>query len=495
MPAPDNAASGSSIPAPDYQRVFEAVPTPCVILDRRFNIVGANDAYLQNTLTSLPDILSRPIFDLFPDNPDDAGATDVANLRASLERVLASRQPDPMPVQRYDVRRTPEQGGGFEERYWSPLNVPVLDEWGEVTYLLHRVENVTDFVRLSHDAAQFANDRQAWQARVEALEMEMFQRAGERHEIMMQLRNSEQTLRLAQQIGRIGTFKWDIVRNEVHWSPEIAALYGLPGEPFKAALNEWCDLIHPDERPVIEALIGEAMQSGTFEAEWRVIWPDGSVRWVAGRAEVHRDDEGRPHTMLGVNIDITDRKTAEEITRQVALHDPLTGLPNRALLGEFSEHLLATLRRRGRKAAFLFIDLDRFKPINDTYGHDAGDAVLKDFATRLTQRLRGEDLVGRIGGDEFVTILAHVHGEHDVAAIASHLLDDLGRPYLACGVEVELATSIGISLFPRDGNDVEELMRCADMAMYAAKRLECNAFRFFRPELDVDRPPQPPPET
>ncbi|HJV25591.1 MAG TPA: diguanylate cyclase [Aromatoleum sp.] len=435
--------------------MFDALPTPCLILDRRFNIVGANDAYLLQTLTRLPEILGRPIFDLFPAPPVAAGAADGASLRASLERALVSRQPDPMPMQRYTLRRPPEQGGGFEERYWSPLNVPMLDEWGEVAYLLHRVENVT--------------------------------------EIVLQLRNSEQTLRLAQQIGRIGTFKWDIVRNEVHWSPEIAALYGLPVEPFKDALSKWCDLIHPDERPAIEALVGEALQSGIFEAEWRVIWPDGSVHWIAGRAEVHRDDAGRPHTMLGVNIDITDRKTAEEMTRQVALHDPLTGLPNRALLGEFAEHLLATLRRRRRKAALLFIDLDRFKPINDTYGHDAGDAVLKDFAKRLTHRLRGEDLVGRIGGDEFVTILAHVHGEHDVGAIASHLLDDLGRPYLACGVEVALATSIGISLFPRDGNDVDTLIRRADMAMYEAKRLQCNAYRFFRPELDLDRPPPPPP--
>ena len=299
------------------------------------------------------------------------------------------------------------------------------------------------------------------------------------------LENSEQRLRLAQQIGRIGAFDWNLTDNQIQWSAEIAGLYGLPARAFESPPGTWQELIHPDDRDAFEQLIGRALSSGTFDGEWRVRWPDGSLHWLAGRAVVYKDEAGRAQRMLGVNIDITERKESEERIRRVAQHDALTGLPNRALLYEFAEHLLPAMRRTHRVAAFLFIDLDRFKPINDTYGHDIGDAVLKEVARRLMACLRAEDMVGRIGGDEFVAVLANIHSEDDAAVIAFHVLDRLERPYFADGIELRLSPSIGISLFPQDGNTVDELIKHADIAMYNAKQNGRGNFQFFQAELNA----------
>ncbi|HSG21624.1 MAG TPA: diguanylate cyclase [Azonexus sp.] len=481
------ATAFSLIPIEDFRHIFEGVPIPLLILDTNFTIVAVNNAYLQDTLTRAPDILGRSVFEVFPDNPQDPDAKGAANLRASLERALTTRQPDTMPVHRYDIRRPEEEGGGFVERYWSPLNTPVLNEQGKVTYLVHRVEDVTDFVRLSRNAGQWGSDCKSLRARIEALEMEMFQRARERHEINLSLLDSEQNLRLSQQIGRTGTFEWIIATGEVQWSAEIAALYGYPAKAFKSAYGSWRESIHPEDRAALERHVRNALSSGKFEAEWRVVWPDGNIHWMSGRAVVYKDEAGQAQRMLGVNIDITAAKAAAEMMRRVAQHDSLTGLPNRALFYEYADHLLPAMRRGHSNAALLFIDLDRFKPINDTYGHDVGDFVLKEVAQRMIASLRGEDMVARLGGDEFVAMLVNIHGEEDAASIASHLLDHLGKPYHLDGIELQVSPSIGVSLFPRDSDTVGELIKQADVAMYAAKQSGRNNFKFFHADLNLPR--------
>jgi signal transduction histidine kinase/CheY-like chemotaxis protein len=142
---------------PDFRRLFESAPGLYLVLDSDLRIVGASDAYLGATMTQREEIVGRGIFDVFPDNPDDPEASGVSNLRASLERVVRRRVPDTMAVQKYDIRRPAEEGGGFEERHWSPRNVPVLDDDGELAYIIHRVEDVTEFARLqAHESDQAA---------------------------------------------------------------------------------------------------------------------------------------------------------------------------------------------------------------------------------------------------------------------------------------------------------------------------------------------------
>lgn len=140
--------------SPDFERVFEDSPGCCLVLAPDLTIVAANRAYLRATMTRREDLLGRNIFDAFPDNPDDPAATGVAHLRASLDRVLSNRRRDAMPIQRYDIRRPGSEGAAFEERYWSPLNTPVLGDDGQVLYVIHSVEDVTDAERLRAQESQ-----------------------------------------------------------------------------------------------------------------------------------------------------------------------------------------------------------------------------------------------------------------------------------------------------------------------------------------------------
>jgi two-component system, sensor histidine kinase len=149
----------SVVPTPDFRALFDATPGNYLVLGPGLMIVEVNDAYLRATLTQREDIIGCPLFEVFPDNPSDGAADGVRNLRASLERVLRHKRPDAMAVQKYDIPRPAVEGGGFEERYWSPLNTPVLDANGEVAWIIHRVEDVTDLVRLR--TADAARDRLA----------------------------------------------------------------------------------------------------------------------------------------------------------------------------------------------------------------------------------------------------------------------------------------------------------------------------------------------
>jgi signal transduction histidine kinase/ActR/RegA family two-component response regulator len=176
--------------AVDFRSIFEGLPGLFLILDRQFRIVAVSDAYLSATMTQRDRILGRDVFDVFPDNPEDAEATGVANLRRSLERVRRERRADTMAVQKYDIQRPSDEGGGFEQRYWSPINSPVLDVHGELVYIIHRVEDVTEFVRLQQAGTQQAAVTAELRERMDAAESEILRRSAE-------LQSANEELRVA----------------------------------------------------------------------------------------------------------------------------------------------------------------------------------------------------------------------------------------------------------------------------------------------------------
>lgn len=165
--------------APDFRLIFEAAPGKYLILDPEWRIVAVSNAYLRATMTERDDILGRGLFDVFPDNPDDPAADGVRNLRASLQRAVEQREPDTMPLQKYDIRRPPEEGGGFEERYWSPVNTPVFDAHGELCYIIHRVEDVTEFVRMQQHGMAMEQRSAELSRDAERLQSEIYLRAQE----------------------------------------------------------------------------------------------------------------------------------------------------------------------------------------------------------------------------------------------------------------------------------------------------------------------------
>lgn len=195
-----------SLPPCDFQLLFESAPGLYLVLTPDLIIAAVSDAYLKATLTRRDDVLGRHLFEIFPDNPDDVRATGTSNLRASLNRVLQQRVSDAMAVQKYDIRRPQSEGGGFEERYWSPVNSPVLGQDGTIVYLIHRVEDITEFIRLKQRGHEQYHASQALESRAVEMELEIFQRAQQIQEVNNQLRSelaarrqAEDALRRAQE--------------------------------------------------------------------------------------------------------------------------------------------------------------------------------------------------------------------------------------------------------------------------------------------------------
>jgi diguanylate cyclase (GGDEF)-like protein/PAS domain S-box-containing protein len=221
------------------------------------------------------------------------------------------------------------------------------------------------------------------------------------------------------------------------------------------------------------------------------------------------DSQGQVTAVGGIATDITERKRLEEALREknvqlgkaiqaeaalrerqehlnfIATHDPLTRLPNRALLHERAEHAIAVSRRSGRLLALLFIDLDRFKTINDSLGHAAGDDLLREVATRLSGCLREVDMIARHGGDEFVVLLEDIESPEEVQRVTARMQEVLAEPLAIEGQEVNVTSSIGVALYPHDGETASTLLRKADLAMYRAKELGRNAVQFYVPDLDL----------
>ena len=207
-------------------------------------------------------------------------------------------------------------------------------------------------------------------------------------------------------------------------------------------------------------------------------------RWVSISGKPLFDDRGKFLGYRGTGKDITERRSTEERIRYLAQHDELTGLANRATLQTALARSIEQARRRDRRVAVLFVDLDRFKIINDTLGHDAGDALLKTVATRLRESLRASDVIARQGGDEFVVLVEEFGSEADLAGVARKILEAFAQSLHLGGQEFTLTASIGIGTYPDDGRDVQALLKAADIAMYRAKEAGKNNFQFYSPQMN-----------
>ena len=272
-----------------------------------------------------------------------------------------------------------------------------------------------------------------------------------------------------------------------YWNKGAERLYGFTADEALCVPIE--NLIGDDPvafRKATETLLACGQWTGEFQTRRS----DGSIVTVESRWTLVRNDEGVAHSILAIDSDISERKIAEDDIRQLAFYDPLTHLPNRLLLQDRLQQALAASSHSHCSGALLFIDLDNFKSLNDTLGHEKGDMLLQEVARRLAHCVRESDTVARLGGDEFVIMLADLHERReDVAlrarSVSEKILDHLRQPYSIAGNEQHSAASIGVALFEGRHDTVGELLKRADMAMYQAKAGGRNTVRFFNSDMQA----------
>jgi diguanylate cyclase (GGDEF)-like protein len=312
---------------------------------------------------------------------------------------------------------------------------------------------------------------------------------------MEQLRESRAGLAHAQSLAHIGSWEWDLATGDMRCSEEVYSICCPEGERCE---NPILDQVHPLDRCMVRGQIDDAIaKRAAVSFDYRILLGGSTERTLHAEIVTVLDDGGDPVCLTGTIQDITDRKNAEEQIRLLAYYDALTGLPNRRFFMQQLEQAVVYANRNDRMLAVLFLDLDRFKLVNDTMGHGVGDRLLQDVADRLLRCVRKNDclaradeegpqsLVSRLGGDEFTIMLSDIDHFQDVAKVARRILDAVSLPYSLEGQEVFISTSIGISLYPFDACNAGELIRNADGAMYHAKEQGRNGYQIYDESMNA----------
>ncbi|RJF97343.1 EAL domain-containing protein [Noviherbaspirillum saxi] len=419
------------------RRLFDHAPAFIAILRGPEHVFElANAAY--HELFRKTDVIGKPIRDVLTET-EARGYVDL------LDRVYASGTEYVGHASQVIVQRG--QDGPLEELYVDFIFQPIVEDDGRVSGIFVQGQDVSETMRTRDE-----------------------------------LRASNQRLRLALEGSGDGIWDWNIVRNEVTYSRRWKEMLGYGEEEISTSVDEWESRIYPDDRePTLFAL--QACLDGkdsSFSREYRLQCKDGSSKWMLSRAVVvARDSEGRPLRMTGTMTDVSEKRQSEERIWHHANFDALTGLPNRRLFRDRLENEVRKAQRSGKHVALLFIDLDRFKEVNDLLGHDIGDLLLTQAARRLGDCVRHSDTVARLGGDEFTVILTELDTMAHVEGIAQKILAALAEPF-RLGKEVAyLSGSVGITMYPADAATPEELVRNADQAMYVAKQAGRNQFSYF----------------
>lgn len=306
------------------------------------------------------------------------------------------------------------------------------------------------------------------------------------------LRRSEERLSLVLKGSRDAPWDWDLTSDELYLSPRWWQILGYEDYPVRSKASIWIDYIHPDDRErFIKDLVGY-LKTGveSYEVELRIRHKDGHYVPILSRAFILRDASGWAIRISGTNSDLTERKQAEERINRLAFYDALTGLPNRRLFMAQLQKALQKSMRSPEHGALLFIDLDNFKSLNDTLGHDKGDDLLQQVAKRLQRCVRDSDTVARLGGDEFLVMLEGLNENkanafQEAEQIGKKILANLNLPYDLAGHHFRSTCSIGIAMFARQMPSMDDLLKQADLAMYQAKTSGRNALRFFDTGMQI----------
>ncbi|OGV76644.1 MAG: diguanylate cyclase [Methylotenera sp. RIFCSPLOWO2_02_FULL_45_14] len=306
------------------------------------------------------------------------------------------------------------------------------------------------------------------------------------NQIETSLQLSEERWKFALEGSGDGVWDWNLETDHVFRSARWQEIYGYSENEIDPTSRAGRALTHPDDMHSIVDDVKAYLEGKTdiYVSEFRLRCKDGSWKWTLSRGMVvSRSKEGKPLRMIGTHTDITARKRSEAQVIRLAHYDLTTNLPNRMLFLDRFKQEIVKAHRTSQTITLMYLDLDRFKEVNDTLGHDIGDLLLKETAQRLESCVREMDTVARLGGDEFTLILCNLDNQSSIERIAQEILDKLAKPFQLGNELIYITTSIGISIYPEDGNNVEVLLKNADQAMYAAKQHGRNRYHYFTPSM------------
>ncbi len=312
---------------------------------------------------------------------------------------------------------------------------------------------------------------------------ELYEEIAKRKQIEESLRQSEERYRTIMDEMEEWYFETDLAGNITFFNDLFANYFNYTRNKLFGV--NFRNFITKEDSDSLSRLFQHVFKTGrsTKNFPYEFIRTDGTTTSIEFSIFPKRDKDARIIGFRGVGHDITERKRAEDQIQYLATHDSLTGLPNRLMVSQMLNNSIQSARLHKRQLAVFFIDLDRFKQINDTKGHDAGDQLLQEVAKRLKKSLRAADIVGRLGGDEFIILIEKAGELNQVAFVAHTILTNIIKPMVLLGEECRMTASIGISIYPKDGEDEQSLMKNADIAMYYAKEEGKNNYQFYSKEI------------
>lgn len=424
--------------------IIDVIPANISWKDVRLAYQGANRYFLEeHGLTSDQDVIGSVDSDLY-----------------SKEKGLSIIQDDKKVIQSKRARLSYEETimeDGKPPRYLLSSKVPLVNKRMEVEGIVSISQDITE-----QKAAQ------------------------------LRLKESQESLAEAQKIAHLGNWNWDLLHDKVRWNDELFRIFGEEPQSFTPTYERFLSYLSKNERHKVEQAIAKKLvdPETPYDMVHEIMHTDGTIHYVHEMGKVIYDEEGLALHMIGTALDVTkqvedERRLMEQknALAHQAHHDALTGLPNRVLFTDRLEQAINKAKRNSEQLAVFFIDLDHFKQINDSLGHEVGDEVLKVFAKRLHECVREEDTLSRMGGDEFMVIMEDLPRLQASSIVAQKIMSVMERPLHLAGKTLYLTSSIGISVYPQDGENSAVLVRNADAAMYKAKSEGRNTYQFYTMEM------------
>ncbi len=412
--------------------IFDSIHDPFCIFDRTYTIVRANGAYARMKNKKLGDLLGKTCFEALQDRGE------VCN-NCIIEKTFASGDP-------FAKEKEEDPSSGI--KLWRDVyTYPIVDSGGNVSHVIEYSRDITDRKRAEEA-----------------------------------LKESEERYALAARGANDGLWDWNLLGKKIYFSDRWKSMLGFSQKEITDNPDEWLGRVHPDDRGALEAGIEAHLKrrDSHFEGEYRIMHKDGTYRWMLTRGLAVRTGDGYAYRLAGSQTDITLRKKAEEQLAYDAFHDALTGLPNRALFMDRLQHVITASQRSVEPHyAALFLDLDRFKIVNDTLGHAIGDQLLIVVSRRLSECIRPGDTVARLGGDEFAVLLENISELKDAVDVAQRIHEKMSTSVMVKGHEVFSSVSIGIALGSDHYEQSEQVLRDADIAMYQSKARGNASYAIF----------------